>query len=700
MHRMTNYRVLLIEDDPADARLVKEWLASEGRHQILDADRLDDALSRLEKEVFDVALLDLGLPDSKGIETLLRVHEQVPTLPILVLTGLADQQMALAAIKNGAQDYMVKNEVHPALLARSIHFAVQRMRFEQILQRKNNELESSNRELQLLAYELRHTEERFRLVVEGAPNAIIAVDQGGRISLVNKQTEVLFGYQRHELVGQPLEVLVPSRFRPAHEGFRRQFQTSPQVRAMGTGRDLFALRKDGTEVPVEIALNPVTTREGLIVLASIIDITERKRAENLMARQKEELETTNKSLQREILERLTAQKEVAEGREEKLRMKGEFLSHVSHELRSPLAVVYQFTTILLDGLGGPLTSTQREYLDVSLRNVSQLKYMIDDLLDASRAETSKLIVKRSAISVLDVVEQSVLSQSAVGRAKNISIKTELATELPLVYADAARISQVMTNLLDNAIKFSPANTTVTVRAKLADNDQNMVCISVADCGCGIPTEHAERIFDRLYQLQTPLQAGRRGLGLGLYICKELVTLHGGWIWLDTSRKSGSTFYFTLPVFTIETTIRRVLVRDGAVVPAFALITAEIVPIKPWPNERERERLLNKVRQLLEHCIRPDVDVLLPAQHCPEGDLLSVLAVTDDNGSRALLARMNQQLSRSASLNVPGVKWSTSVELVDLQAIPPGLPIEEAVTALSSQLKERLKDKAKKVGVLQ
>jgi DNA-binding response OmpR family regulator len=144
MHCMTNYRVLLVEDDPADARLVKEWLSSQGRHEILDADRLDDALSRLEKEIFDVALLDLGLPDSKGIETNLRVHEQVPTLPILVLTGLADQQMALAAIKNGAQDYMVKNEVQPGLLARSIHFAVQRMRFEQILQRKNNELESSN----------------------------------------------------------------------------------------------------------------------------------------------------------------------------------------------------------------------------------------------------------------------------------------------------------------------------------------------------------------------------------------------------------------------------------------------------------------------------------------------------------------------------------------------------------------------------
>jgi signal transduction histidine kinase len=288
---------------------------------------------------------------------------------------------------------MVKNEVQPALLARSIHFAVQRMRFEQTLQRKNNELESSNRELQLLAYELRHTEERFRLVVEGAPNAIIAVDQAGRISLINKQTEILFGYQKHELIGQPLEILV----------------------------------------------------------------------------------------------------------------------------------------------------LQREYLDVTLRNVSQLKYMIDDLLDASRAETSKVIVKRSAISTLDVIEQCVLSQSAVARAKNISIKTELASELPLVYADAARISQVMTNLLDNAIKFSPANTSVTVRAKPTHDDRNMVCIAVADCGCGIAPEHAERVFDRLYQVQNRLQAGRRGLGLGLYICKELVTLHGGWIWVDTDRKSGSRF---------------------------------------------------------------------------------------------------------------------------------------------------------------
>lgn len=542
----TRYKVLVVENDPTDVLLLKEWLEeADGEYDLTQAERLENALTLAHTRSFDVVLLDLGLPDSQGLNTLVLFRAGAPSLPVVVLTGLTDLQAGLEALKLGAQDYMVKQDVQPAPLARSVRYAVERMRFKQELQRKNLELEEANQ-----------------------------------------------------------------------------------------------------------------------------------------------------ALQREVTKRQAAQLETVRIHQDRVNIKGEFLSHVSHELRSPLTAVHQFTTILLDGLDGPLTKDQREHLEIMFRNVNHLKLMIDDLLDASRAEASKLTVRRSCVSVEQIIKQCVQSQEAAARDKGLHLGFEAAAELPAVYADSSRVAQVLANLVDNAMKFSRPNTKITIGAAISKDDPTVICVSVADHGCGIDPEDAERIFERLYQVKNAVRSGRQGLGLGLYICKELIALHGGKIWVDSKRQSGSTFHFTLPIFTIETTVLPILSQEGRLVPSVALVTLQLAPERKWESERDRQRMLNRATQLLERCILPDMDVLLPPQHRDESDFLSVLARTDAQGAEVLLSRIKDQLSRRADFKVSSVSTILGSEVIDFDAVRT-LPVEEAVAAAIVRLKETLNAKHNK-----
>ena len=371
--------------------------------------------------------------------------------------------------------------------------------------------------------------------------------------------------------------------------------------------------------------------------------------ETTVALRTRELEESNYNLRKQIVSRQKAEEAAAADREDKLRLKSDFLSHVSHELRSPLTVVHQFVSILLDGLGGPINANQKEYLETAQRNVNQLKGMIDDLLEASRAESCKLRVKRSVVSLADVLNKALVSFRATAAAKNISLQVNIQDHLPPVYVDPARISQVLTNLLDNAVKFSPEKSVITVRAQVLEEDPAFLRVSVADCGCGIEPEESERIFDRLYQVQNSLQSSRRGLGLGLFICKELISLHGGRIWNDTNRRAGSTFLFTVPIFSLSTMIAPIVKRTTSTEHSFALVIVEVRPLKAWPAEHRREYILNVILNIISRCILPDLDVLLPPQNRGGVDLFWIVARTNKQGADVITKRLREQLSESKEL---------------------------------------------------
>jgi PAS domain S-box-containing protein len=267
----TPIHVLFIEDNPGDARLVQEQLRSTSAKSIIQldwVDRLERGLQRLEANNITAILLDLNLSDSQGLDTLQRVLSRAPNTAVVVMTGHADEETGIHALQAGAQDYLIKGQVDGHLLTRSIQYAIQRKETEEAL---------------------RESEERFRLVVQSAPSAMIVVDQAGNIALANRQAEELFGYSVNELLGQPVELLVPQRLRGAHADLHGDYLAQPQAIAIGLRRSLHGLHKNGHEIPLEIGLAPYQSSEGLLVLALINDVTERKRAEELSQRQLQRL---------------------------------------------------------------------------------------------------------------------------------------------------------------------------------------------------------------------------------------------------------------------------------------------------------------------------------------------------------------------------------------------------------------------------
>jgi PAS domain S-box-containing protein len=372
-------------------------------------------------------------------------------------------------------------------------------------------------------------ERRFRELLEAAPDAIIEVDREGRIVLLNLVTEKLFGYRREELLGQPVELLVPGGVRDAHVRNREGYWNHPATRPMGGNLALEGCRKDGSRFPVEISLSPVRSEEGLRVTAVIRDISERKRAEDQLRAMREnytrELELRNREV------------------EQANQLKSEFLASMSHELRTPLHTVIGFAELLGEEIEGPLNEKQKRFLGHIHKDSMHLLELINDVLDLSKIEAGRLSIQREVFDVAKSVEEALASIRPGAAAKSITIETEVPVSTP-VLADPMRFKQILYNLLSNAVKFTPERGTIRVEAKVRDP---FVEICVIDTGIGIPDEQHEAIFDKFYQLGATTKGVREGTGLGLAITKALVEKHGGCIWVNSEPGKGSRFTFTIKI---------------------------------------------------------------------------------------------------------------------------------------------------------
>ena len=353
--------------------------------------------------------------------------------------------------------------------------------------------------------------EQFRLVVESAPNAIILVDNLGVINLINKQTEVLFGYTRKELVGKKMEVLLPSRYKSNHPNLRNHFLAAPQTRAMGAGRDLFAIRKDGSEFPVEIGLNPLETVNGNQVLASIIDISERKKIEEATKLQSKKIEAKNKELE-------------------------QFTYIASHDLQEPLNTIISFIEIIENHPDRVYNDLEKDSFKFINQASSRMKELIKGLLDYSRlgnkAEMKKLNSKSLVQSVchdLDYIIKKTNAKITVG-------------DLPFTFAYETELRLLFQNLISNSIKFMDPEKTPEISIT-ASQDKCQTSFSVKDNGIGIDPKYNEKIFTIFQRLH-----GRNeyeGTGIGLAHCRKIVELHNGNIWVESEVGKGSTFYFTI-----------------------------------------------------------------------------------------------------------------------------------------------------------
>ena len=362
-------------------------------------------------------------------------------------------------------------------------------------------------------------ETNFRRVIDAAPNPLVVVDSDGNIELVNAATGVVFGYHHDELIGQPVEVLVPERLRSQHESQRREFLRQPQARTMGPDRELSGRRKDGSEFPIEIGLNPLRVSGRTAVLASVMDITARKQAENALITAKQAAETAN-------------------------RAKSDFLANMSHEIRTPMNAIIGMTELLL---GGDLTLIQRDYLTTVLESAESLLAIINEILDFSKIESGHLELEELVFDLRDELADTLRTLSARAFGKGLELTWRVASDVPArMWGDPIRIRQVVLNLVGNAIKFTEVGEVlVSVNCEDISNEHMTLQVAVQDTGIGIPQDRAETIFSAFAQADTSTTRRFGGTGLGLTISARLVEAMQGRIWVDAVPGVGSTFQFTM-----------------------------------------------------------------------------------------------------------------------------------------------------------
>ena len=354
-------------------------------------------------------------------------------------------------------------------------------------------------------------------LLESATEGIILIDAGGRITVVNRAAEQMFGYPRTELLGQTLELLLPERIRATHLGHRTGYFAEPRVRPMGIGLDLSGRRKDGTEFPVEISLSYVGTGADMLAMAFVTDITERKRAENELQQQRETLYHS-----------------------EKMAALGTLSAGIAHEMNTPLGIITtRIEVMLLEAEGQHLPPQVVEDLQVLYRASQRVARIAASLRSFARQSPGE----RGAVDLNAVVEETLLLMQKPLAADNIRIFTTLAAGLPPMHGDANALHQVLMNLLTNAREAMSGGGEIHVETATMPERAGWIRLAIRDTGPGIPADVLSRIFDPFFTTK------HRGTGLGLSVTYGIIQDHGGQMDVTSPPGGGTRFTLSFPAIT-------------------------------------------------------------------------------------------------------------------------------------------------------
>ena len=478
--------ILLVEDSETDAQLIRRVFATkrESPWTVARVDRLQSALAYLREHEVALILLDLSLPDSAGFNTVKVILQQAPQVPIVVLTGFDDEGFALRAVQEGAQDYVVKNQLVPTLLFRTIQYAIERHRLRQ---------------------DLRASEERYRDLFENASDAILSFTREGIVTAVNRGLETMLGWPREAVVGRSLDRLLPARdldvvkdraLRLMHGERPPAFPAMIEVEARCANQRTLVV-----EVRDSVLYN--TRHEPVGILAMARDISARKELE---------------------------------------RKRTEFIAMLSHDIKNPLAVLIGYADLLQQEIRTSGAVKSLEVLPWIKSSGLTILALVNNYLDLSRIEDQQLILGHEPVPLTDLLERIRQQYGGEAQHRKITLELVLPASLPSVSGDPLALDRIFSNLVYNALKFTPGGGKVTISSETYEDG---VAVTISDTGPGIPPEELPTLFDKYQRATGPRRKG--GMGLGLFIVRTLVERLQGRVEVESTVGEGTRFQVVLPV---------------------------------------------------------------------------------------------------------------------------------------------------------